>query len=404
MKLIALIIALNSFHRVKPQTGASFCFENTFFGTVSNGNNCILWSSNGLKTYPDDFQGVVNQVDIYQCPTSGKRIIISNGIPDHDVVKGNPNSPCEKQWSVALPLNPERVSSPSELPVRGIIAMSTNGVPAYGPQEGGSTNAVEPSEGTSIVDAQYWYGHPDRNGNWHTHNPYMGKEDPSESDLLGYALDGSPIHGPLSDPSLLDDCNGRVDSNGNYVYHVRTIDQVDGAAEYCLNEGSSPVTVWNYILGCYSGSIDDTTVEDSSAFDLPSDCVKEDDMPPTPSPSFAPTSFCADNEDEVTLTIQTDGKASEIFWFLKQYRATTDKFFNIAKSGRGLLEDNKLYTQNYCVKKNKCFKFIIKDTTSKDGLCCSHGEGFWKVDQNGERLKIKKMIDTKKQTFQWGAC
>lgn len=115
-------------------------------------------------------------------------------------------------------------------------------------------------------------------------------------------------------------------------------------------------------------------------------------------------SLCADNEDQVTITVQTDDKGNEIYWFLKQYRANTDKFFNIAKSGRGVLEDNTLYTENYCVKKNKCFKFVIKDTTSKDGLCCDHGEGYWQVHQNGERLKFRKMIDVKKQTYQWGSC
>jgi len=114
--------------------------------------------------------------------------------------------------------------------------------------------------------------------------------------------------------------------------------------------------------------------------------------------------LCADDEDQVTITVQTDGKGSEIYWFLKQYRATTDKFFNIAKSGKSILEDDRLYREDYCVKKNKCFKFVIKDTTSKDGLCCNHGEGFWKVDRNGETLKMRKMIDVKKQSYQWGAC
>ena len=37
--------------------------------------------------------------------------------------------------------------------------MAINGVPTYGAQEGGSTNAVEPSPGAQITDAQFWYGH-----------------------------------------------------------------------------------------------------------------------------------------------------------------------------------------------------------------------------------------------------
>ena len=53
-----------------------------------------------------------------------------------------------------MPLNPVAAGSPTEIPVRGIIAVASNGVPAYGAQEGGSTNAVEPEAGASITDAQ----------------------------------------------------------------------------------------------------------------------------------------------------------------------------------------------------------------------------------------------------------
>ena len=58
-----------------------------------------------------------------------------------------------------MPLNPTIASSKSEPPSRGIIAMAINGVPTYGAQEGGSTNAVEPDPGSQIQDAQFWYGH-----------------------------------------------------------------------------------------------------------------------------------------------------------------------------------------------------------------------------------------------------
>ncbi len=165
-----------------------------------------------------------------------------------------------------MPLNPTVANSATEPPPRSIIAMSINGVPAYGPQEGGNTNAVEPPGGSQITDAQYWYGHAGmflvnrrfsyqsffilslgfentsmitlilicelsflfvfsthslaRNNDWHVHNPYLGQENPSEDDLLGYALDGFKIYGPLADASVLDDCNGRTVS-GEYRYHVR---------------------------------------------------------------------------------------------------------------------------------------------------------------------------------------
>ena len=53
-----------------------------------------------------------------------------------------------------MPLHPEKEPTITEIPIRGIIGMSINGVPAYGPQEGGSSNAVEPGAGSFITDAQ----------------------------------------------------------------------------------------------------------------------------------------------------------------------------------------------------------------------------------------------------------
>ena len=71
--------------------------------------------------------------------------------------------------------------------------MAINGVPAYGPMEASSTNAVEPDANSWIQDAQYWYRHAARNNDWHIHHPYLGKQDPSSETLLAYSLDGSPI-------------------------------------------------------------------------------------------------------------------------------------------------------------------------------------------------------------------
>ena len=53
-----------------------------------------------------------------------------------------------------MPLHPEKKSTITEIPIRGIIGISINGVPAYGPQEGGSSNAVEPGTDSFITDAQ----------------------------------------------------------------------------------------------------------------------------------------------------------------------------------------------------------------------------------------------------------
>ena len=79
---------------------------------------------------------------------------------------------------------------------------------------------------------------------------------PLQESLLGYALDGFPIYGPLSGSksqvdARLDECNGQVLEDGSYRYHVRTPAQVDGAAPHAPPGRASN---WNYVLGCFAGS------------------------------------------------------------------------------------------------------------------------------------------------------
>lgn len=82
---------------------------------------------------------------------------------------------------------------------------------------------------------------------WHVHHPYLGfSAAASSDDLLGYAMDGFEIYGPIVGTkeevdAVLDECNGMY-VNGVYRYHVRTTDQVDGDAEYCVDSANqSPV-------------------------------------------------------------------------------------------------------------------------------------------------------------------
>jgi len=246
----------------------------------------------GNFTYPDHFD-VLNNVTIYTCPQSQKRIIISNGIPDHSVESRRNARPCEAKWAISLPLFPTESTNPTEIPARGIIAVATNGVPAYGALEAGDNNAVEPNG--DIMDAQFWYGHATSLGVWHFHNPYMGADVADSSTLLGWALDGYAIYGPYESNTPeygeLDACNGR-EVNGVYQYHVRTKLQVDQTLEYC-NSVTNPVTNWNYILGCYHGTTANTIVTDSTLdtddpdfLEIPSDCVIDgEDDSPTASPT-----------------------------------------------------------------------------------------------------------------------
>ena len=121
---------------------------------------------NVTKIYPGDFDGITNAVSMYNCPALNKKIMISNGIPDHTVTTNGVVQPCEVNWVVEMPLKPVVDGKRTEVPMRGMIAMATNGVPAFGPQESDFNNAVEPGDG-KIQGAQFWYGHSSSQAVWH---------------------------------------------------------------------------------------------------------------------------------------------------------------------------------------------------------------------------------------------
>jgi len=273
---------------------------NRFPGPRDTNGLCFdswLNSAGETKRYPEDYEKP-NYFEILRCPSINKRIFLSNSIPDHDVAMyRNRAQICEIAYAVELPLDPVfDLSIPkSEVPIRGMIAMARNGVPTFGAQEAFGDNAVEVTSG-NIYDARYWYGHPSQSNVWHVHNPNMGEESITSEDFLGYAMDGFPIYGPLDDDDVdqLDSCNGLLSSDGSYRYHVRTLNQVDEDADYC--NGDSPITNWNYVLGCYSGDISKTVVNDWNATgyldSLPSDCEVEmssdNPTPPTDPPISNP--------------------------------------------------------------------------------------------------------------------
>lgn len=108
-------------------------------------------------TYPDDFiatdgSTINSEVTMYRCPSAGKRVIISNGMPNHDItINPSTREPCEYNIAAEMPLFPSVQGTQTEVPVRGTIAIAINGVPGFGPQESTDANAVEPGDGTVQV-------------------------------------------------------------------------------------------------------------------------------------------------------------------------------------------------------------------------------------------------------------
>lgn len=201
-------------------------------------------------------------------------VVRSNGIPHYEFVQITPNPLLETNREYRFPLSPKLAEMPTPIPLLGTVGVAINGIPFFGPNEGG---VPYPGFGdpiyNSIMDA--CMGHTAREYHYHALVEACLAADikPGEpSPILAYAADGFAVYGPygcadqecstvvkfksswkqLRDPEIdawdafryeprqgaeyLDRCNGHGgdDHGGRYHYHV--------------------TESWPYILGCFSGN------------------------------------------------------------------------------------------------------------------------------------------------------
>ncbi len=201
-------------------------------------------------------------------------VVRSNGIPHYEFVQITPNPLLETNREYRFTLRPKLAEMPTPIPLLGTVGVAINGIPFFGPNEGG---VPYPGFGdpiyNSIMDA--CMGHTAREYHYHALVEACLAADikPGEpSPVLAYAADGFAVYGPygcadqecskvvkfksswkkLRDPEIdawdafryeprqgaeyLDRCNGHGgdDHGGTYHYHV--------------------TESWPYILGCFSGT------------------------------------------------------------------------------------------------------------------------------------------------------
>ncbi|MDE0262878.1 MAG: YHYH protein [Bryobacterales bacterium] len=201
-------------------------------------------------------------------------VVRSNGIPHYEFIQITPNPLLETNREYRFPLRPELAETPTPIPLLGTVGVAINGIPFFGPNEGG---VPYPGFGdpiyNSIMDA--CMGHTAREYHYHALVQACLAADikaGEPSPILAYAADGFAVYGPygcadkdcssvvkfksswkkLRDPEIdawdafryeprqepeyLDRCNGHSGDDHGGVYH------------YHVTES------WPYIVGCFSGT------------------------------------------------------------------------------------------------------------------------------------------------------
>lgn len=206
--------------------------------------------------------------------TADQMTVRGNGIPQYEFVPVTPNALAAANNVFTITTKPQKAGEVTPIPLLGTAGFAVNGIPFFGPNEG----AVPQLErfGDPIYNAimDECMGHTAMQYHYHAFNQAClvdGYRDGQPSPVLGYALDGYPIHGPYEcadadcskvivmksawertgDPKIkaweaytfvpkesaeyLDQCNGHQGPKGDYHYHS--------------------TNTFPYIIGCYAGVV-----------------------------------------------------------------------------------------------------------------------------------------------------
>lgn len=196
----------------------------------------------------------------------------SNGIIGYQFVPMTPNALSAMNYNWRLPLAPTYAEEAVTIPLLGVVAVAINGIPIYGANEAATPDNYGDPVYNAIVD--FCKGHTGFGGSYHYHALVQeclaqAALEGVPSPIIGYALDGFPIYGPngcldaactqvatfqsgwspngdpstlawehyaytaSSDPTVLDQCNGRIGPDGKYAYYA--------------------TDTFPYTVGCYHG-------------------------------------------------------------------------------------------------------------------------------------------------------
>jgi len=121
----------------------------------------------------------------------------------------------------------------------------------------------------------------------------------------------------------------------------------------------------------------------------------------SPSVSSPPSVQCPYGERDFKLEVQTDSKGAEVQWVVKSRNRSMRFKKNIIREVN--LKNYDLSTTQMCLKRRFCYRFMISDS-GKDGICCSHGVGYYKIFWRGKVMRKSYFEDKAKEYYKWGRC
>ncbi len=219
--------------------------------------------------------------------TDTELTVTSNNMISYEFVSKTPNALAPQNFTWKIPLKPTKAAAPTNIENRlGTLGFTVTGIAIYGPTEGPmpAAEAYGDPVGNGLMD--FCGGHTGPSSDYHYHTIIYTDAvcNFESSQLVGFAIDGFPIYNSVicldascstttlaksgytktgdsksyvwkaytfsggTDPATLDACNGRIEADGTYAYHLTP-------------------TQFPYIIGCLAGTA--TTQTGNAAAAMP---------------------------------------------------------------------------------------------------------------------------------------
>ena len=239
---------------------------------LNGDGNSYQSNTNGANSAGGGGSGPWFQCEVSVNLANGEMVVNSNGIPNHDFLSTMGCCANEVNLEWHIPLNPvndtggghDTSNCPASAgrwecaPARGAVAVSVNGVPIYGVEEGPGGDAIALHFDYFVEDRQpIFLGHcasHSANVNFHYHydsqcsvwTPGVGEtiadydwtdlDATQHSPIIGWAFDGYPIYGMYGN-----DGNGGIKAITSSYEVERTQENGD--------QGYNGIDDWNYVAG-----------------------------------------------------------------------------------------------------------------------------------------------------------
>ncbi|MFL3666137.1 MAG: YHYH protein [Verrucomicrobiota bacterium] len=156
----------------------------------------VRWFATEMSAHPSNQEAGYPDPELEVSFDDDFIVVESNGIPTFEFVSTTPNGLRGQNFEWEIPRFPQPADELTQIPLLGTVAITTAGLPIYGPNEAQIPHPFGDPYINGILD--YCHGHTGGQADYHFHfAPTCVIEAPDGTEehynIIGFALDGYPI-------------------------------------------------------------------------------------------------------------------------------------------------------------------------------------------------------------------